>query len=381
MAHPRSRRDGDGGTATTEPSGLSIGQWREYPLAEATILASDQPYREGLLADTFLYANPVHLNQLTRRGSVRPGRIRRAPGPDMITPPAGRTTRQPAHQPERLGDFLKRHRARVKPQELGMAARTGGRGRSAPGLTQAQVAQLMSLDPRHYQRIEGGKATPTEEQLDHLARILRLREPERIDLYLHALKRPPVTAQDPESASELCAYWRFVVPAIGHQVREHAPGQVVVGPLAYASNMWWDVDAYNQAFADMFGEGDIPTNIFRWMAWEGRDQLPEHSTYWLSRALPQLDALLRLHPDRRELRELADWVERTIECPAAPSSYQHPDGDVRPVLHHRYGYGSLVIGAAAPMGGLGSRLIMMHFYQGLTPDELRRRFGHCTHHL
>ncbi|GAB2718913.1 hypothetical protein GCM10010442_45100 [Kitasatospora kifunensis] len=164
--------------------------------------------------------------------------------------------------------------------------------------------------------------------------------------------------------------WARLVRNTVARVSEHAPGLKLVGPIAYAVDASWRVIAYNDAFEETFIRRRVPENIFKWMVWEGRAQLPDHTKYWLRRAVPQLDIQLQECPDHPELAELARWTEKTLGGPLRSAGRPGPDGDIRPLIHARYGSGSLWIGAATPMGSSG-RAVFAHFYQGVSPTELR----------
>ncbi|MFI9274921.1 hypothetical protein ACIGXM_30060 [Kitasatospora sp. NPDC052896] len=166
--------------------------------------------------------------------------------------------------------------------------------------------------------------------------------------------------------------WAEFVRSISAYTTEHAPGKVLVGPIAYATTAWWDLIAHNQAFADLFPGQVIPTNTFKWMVWEGRDQLPDHTRAWQRPVLPHLDAMLRRHPDHPELLQLARWTEQRVPQPPRQTRARLFDGAVRPLVHAQHGYGSLRIGAAAPVSGLDNRVVLMHFYGGVSPRELRQ---------
>ncbi|MGF1427153.1 hypothetical protein [Kitasatospora sp. LaBMicrA B282] len=168
--------------------------------------------------------------------------------------------------------------------------------------------------------------------------------------------------------------WVGFVRSIAAQVTEHAPGKKLIGPIAYAVDNSWRVLAYNDAFEELFADGRVPENMFKWMVWEGREQLPEHSRYWVRRVVPQLETLLEEFPDQPELMELARWTERTVGGPLRLAGRTGPDGEIRPFIHARYGAGAMWIGAATPMTSAG-RVVFAHFYEGASPEEVRRLLG------
>lgn len=76
-----------------------------------------------------------------------------------------------------LGDFLKTRRARVTPEQAGIAAGLGLR--RTPGLRREEVASLAGISNDYYIRLERGKErNPSPAVVDSLARVLRLEDDE-----------------------------------------------------------------------------------------------------------------------------------------------------------------------------------------------------------
>ncbi|GGP34064.1 helix-turn-helix transcriptional regulator [Saccharothrix coeruleofusca] len=76
-----------------------------------------------------------------------------------------------------LADFLRRRRALLQPEDVGVPA--GGRRRT-PGLRRFEVAQLAGMSPDYYARLEQGRGPrPSVAVLTALARALRLTTDER----------------------------------------------------------------------------------------------------------------------------------------------------------------------------------------------------------
>ena len=72
-----------------------------------------------------------------------------------------------------LGDFLRNRRARVTPEELGLAL--APTRRRVPGLRREEVAQLAGVSVDYYVQLERGrKVNVSEPVLDALARALCL---------------------------------------------------------------------------------------------------------------------------------------------------------------------------------------------------------------
>jgi len=91
---------------------------------------------------------------------------------------------------ERLGAFLRAHRARLAPEHVGLPA--GGRRRT-PGLRREEVAQLAGISATWYVRIEQGREVAASiSALDRIARALRLTAAERAHLFTLADRHDPL---------------------------------------------------------------------------------------------------------------------------------------------------------------------------------------------
>ncbi len=87
-----------------------------------------------------------------------------------------------------LRDFLRSRRARITPQEAGLAPQPGTR--RVPGLRREEVAQLAGVSVDYYVRLERGRhVNVSENVLDALARALNLNDTERD----HLLRRGPAS--------------------------------------------------------------------------------------------------------------------------------------------------------------------------------------------
>lgn len=84
-----------------------------------------------------------------------------------------------------LGEFLRARRARVRPQDAGLAA--GGGQRRTPGLRREELATLAGVSVDYYIRLEQGKERhPRGAVVAALAKALRLNEEEHAHLSLLA---------------------------------------------------------------------------------------------------------------------------------------------------------------------------------------------------
>lgn len=98
---------------------------------------------------------------------------------------------------EGLGQFLRSRRARVSPADAGLA---GSGRRRVPGLRRDEVAALAGVSPSYYSRLEQGRElSPSVRVLEAMARVLRLAEEDRLELF--RLARP--TARRTKSPSRV----------------------------------------------------------------------------------------------------------------------------------------------------------------------------------
>ena len=87
---------------------------------------------------------------------------------------------------EGLGQFLRSRRERISPADAGLPS-TGRR--RVPGLRRDEVAALAGVSPGYYSRLEQGRElSPSVRVLDAMARVLRLADEERRELF--RLARP-----------------------------------------------------------------------------------------------------------------------------------------------------------------------------------------------
>jgi len=81
-----------------------------------------------------------------------------------------------------LRDFLRSRRAKIAPQEAGLAPLPGAR--RVPGLRREEVAQLAGVSVDYYVRLERGRhLNVSASVLDAIARALRLNDLERAHLF------------------------------------------------------------------------------------------------------------------------------------------------------------------------------------------------------
>jgi len=91
-----------------------------------------------------------------------------------------------------LADFLRRRRAALQPEEVGLGH---GRRRRTAGLRREEVAALAAMSTDFYTRIEQRRgAVPSEQTVGALARALRLNQDERDHLFQLSGHTPPPRA-------------------------------------------------------------------------------------------------------------------------------------------------------------------------------------------
>jgi transcriptional regulator with XRE-family HTH domain len=223
-----------------------------------------------------------------------------------------------------LGDFLKARRARLSPEEFGMAP---GSRRRTPGLRREEVALLAGVGVTWYTWLEQGRQINASVQvLDAVARTLRLDRAEREHLYRLAEATPLKTE---------CA--RTVVP---EAVREIADS---LDPLpASLINARFDSLYSNDASEELFWEWHTLPCIHKNTLWccitepTARAKFPEyeqHVRYMVARLrasysshigdpdweedIRRLSSLSREFTDLWARHEVANSERRTL-------TYDHP---------------------------------------------------------
>src|SRR6185312_4468119 len=136
-------------------------------------------------------------------------------------------------QRDELGEFLRSHRARLTPGELGLEP---GMRRRTPGLRREEVAQLAGVSATWYTWIEQGRdVSVSSSALTRLARVMRLTVAERAYLFDLAGRRDPDAPPDsPLGELNLTA----IVDAITTP--------------AYVLDRAWNALAWNKAAARLF---------------------------------------------------------------------------------------------------------------------------------
>jgi len=148
-----------------------------------------------------------------------------------------------------FGDFLRSRRTRLSPENVGDANR---QRRRTPGLKREEVAQRAGISVEWYVKLEQGRAvSPSAETVEALGRALRL---DRVELaHLRSLAamggRQPFRREDPPDPL------RRIIASLPEP--------------AYLTGQRWDVLAWNNAAAALFGDfgrlAPEDRNILHWM--------------------------------------------------------------------------------------------------------------------
>ncbi|WP_425830209.1 helix-turn-helix domain-containing protein [Streptomyces fractus] len=184
---------------------------------------------------------------------------------------------EPEHLDRRaeLSEFLRTRRARLKPEDVGLASM--GRRRRVPGLRREELAQLAGVSVAYYTRLEQGNGrNVSAEVLDAIARALRLSDTEHAHL-VHLARPTRQRRKAPAPKRQ-----QHVRPALRHLLDS------LEGVPAYIGGARSDILAWNRMAAALFGD------------W-GR--LPRAERNWAR--------LTFLNPDYREL--FVDWDSKATD--------------------------------------------------------------------
>ncbi|WP_175409419.1 helix-turn-helix domain-containing protein [Streptomyces sp. TRM64462] len=248
--------------------------------------------------------------------------------------------------------LLRERRALIAPESHGLSRPTR-QGRRAPGLSQAQIDQLLHRAPDTYGRLESGRyPNPPVDLLEDVARLLGMNEHDWVALWRYALGQDPPHPLHPRAGEVVAGVWQEALDGMAH--------------MAYVSDRSWNLLAFNEPFAALFPGRRVPDNTMRWMAVdpEARAVLTRWETAWAPLVLPQLRAALAAEPGNPTLCGI---VKEVLDDPVAAriyesaSAYVHPDGGERPVCHAERGPGWVSVCAAQPMAAPRARLVILPF--------------------
>jgi transcriptional regulator with XRE-family HTH domain len=173
-----------------------------------------------------------------------------------------------------LADFLRRRRAEIKPEDIGLPA--GGRRRT-PGLRREELAALAGVGTTWYTWLEQGRDVRASlEVLEALARALQLSPVERTHLLLLGRGEEAPASTPPAEC---------VSPTIRRMIESLDPSP------AFVIGRRWDYLAWNRAACALLCDFDaVPT--------------PERNHLWM----------MFVDPRRREL--MTDWEASARTCVA-----------------------------------------------------------------
>lgn len=150
---------------------------------------------------------------------------------------------------QELAEFLRTRRERISPESVGLPV---GTRRRTPGLRREEVATLAGVGVTWYTWLEQGREIGVSSAfLDNLARALQLDAAERRHLFLLTHQRPPV---------EPGKTWCQVPPLVKRLMND-----LTTRP-SYVLNLRWDVLAWNDAAARVFGFARQP-EAYRNLLW------------------------------------------------------------------------------------------------------------------
>ncbi|MEW2283801.1 helix-turn-helix transcriptional regulator [Streptomyces sp. NPDC047841] len=176
-----------------------------------------------------------------------------------------------------LSEFLRSRRARLKPEDVGLAG--FGRHRRVPGLRREELAQLAGVSVAYYTRLEQGNGrNVSAEVLDSIARALRLTDAEHA--HLTHLAKPKAHKKKPAARQQqVRAVLRHLLDSME-------------GVPAYVVGRRSEILAWNRMAAALFGDwGELPPGERNWAR------------------------LVFLRPAYREL--FVDWEQKAIDIVCA----------------------------------------------------------------
>lgn len=149
-----------------------------------------------------------------------------------------------------LADFLRRRRASLKPEDVGLP--NGGRRRT-PGLRREEVAQLAGVGTTWYTWLEQGRDVRASfDVLEGISRALRLTPAERTHLILLGRGEEPPARKPP--AERVAPTLRRVIENLGAHP-------------AYVMGRRWDYLAWNHAATVLLGDLDSMPRAARNHIW------------------------------------------------------------------------------------------------------------------
>ncbi|KMO19194.1 helix-turn-helix transcriptional regulator [Methylobacterium platani] len=220
-----------------------------------------------------------------------------------------------------FGDFLRARRAQLDPAALALPSM---RRRRTPGLRREEVAERAGIGIDWYVRLEQGRdVSPSATTVDALARALCLGEAE------HAHLRALAGDGRPRA---------FVREAVPPTIRRLVAG---LAQPAYVTGRRWDLLAWNEAAADLFGFDallDEERNILLFVLTDPRAQAL-FGPAWAEEAQRMVAQFRAVHDLSAADPAFVDLLDRlSAGCPLFAAWWQAHEvrggGSGRKVLHH-----------------------------------------------
>lgn len=175
----------------------------------------------------------------------------------------------------KLGEFIRLHRERIKPEDVGIPA--NGRRRT-PGLRREELAQLCTVSPTWLTWLEQGRPiSASVKVLGKMADVMNLTPSERAYLFRLADKLDPTLEKEMDQGT-VCQ--TFDLKAIVDAIKVPA----------YILNGQWDAMAWNRPAKELF------------IGWLDQPKSPDPATR------PNLLKFMFLEPKAHSL--ITDWSER-----------------------------------------------------------------------
>ncbi|WP_371583676.1 helix-turn-helix transcriptional regulator [Streptomyces sp. NBC_01314] len=263
-----------------------------------------------------------------------------------------------------LGHFLRAHRTRVTPEQVGLKAGPGLR--RTPGLRREELATLAGVSIDYYTRLERGKeARPSPSVVDALARVLLL------DEHAHGhLRDLAVCAARPTASVPPTAPTSTVGPGINVLLESLRPHPAVV------VSRTMDLLAWNPGGLRLFvGMEQWPVekrNVARWVFLNpGARTVFDHWDEQIRACVGRLRALAGTNPDAPDLVGLVD--ELLAESPEFVQLWDRYD--VRAHTHgsktfHIPDVGTLTLAyQSMQLEGFPGHRLVAHYADPGTPDH------------
>jgi transcriptional regulator with XRE-family HTH domain len=170
------------------------------------------------------------------------GTVSTAQGQNAPEVPIRETPASGARRRAELADFLRKRRASLKPEDVGLP---GGGRRRTPGLRREEVAQLAGVGTTWYTWLEQGRDVRASlDVLEAIARAMRLTQAERTHLVLLGRGEQPPPRKSPAER---------VSPTLRRLIENLGPNP------AFILGRRWDYLAWNDAAVALLGDlGKIP---------------------------------------------------------------------------------------------------------------------------